>query len=159
MPFARFPLAALLTNQSSPRKENHSRQNYHGKKAGSYGRPDDKMKEVEKSNSRSSGPATGGSLQIVFVVTCPAGQESSLPPGLLKLFVRAEDLPGVFGSNKLAKILAKHCLTPTVKSASRLTLYWIGDVVSVADHLRHGDLVVDFRAGTVARKSPPNDMA
>jgi hypothetical protein len=116
------------------------------------------MKEVEKSDSRSGGPATGSSLHLVFVLTCLAGHEPSLPPGLLKLFVRAEDLPCIFGSDKLAKIMAKHCLTPTLKSASRLTLYWIGDVISVADRLRRGDLIVDFRAGTVARKSPPNDM-
>jgi hypothetical protein len=31
--------------------------------------------------------------------------------------------------------------------------------ISVADRLRRGDLIVDFRAGTVAMKSPPNDMS
>jgi hypothetical protein len=99
----------------------------------------------EEDNSRSGGPTAGGSVQLVFVLTRAAGEEPSLPSGLLKLFVRAEELPTIYGSDKLAKILAKHCLTATVKSASRLTLCRIGDVISVADRLRRSDLTIDFR--------------
>lgn len=106
-------------------------------------------------------PAMAQPIQLVFVLVRPESEERSeeLPVGMLKIFVRAEDLPGVLGSEKVAKILARHCLTPVIRSAKRLTLYWLGDVLSVADRLRRGEIVIDFKTQTVAQKSLPHEQS
>jgi len=77
-----------------------------------------------------------------------------MPPGQLKLFVRDADLPELFGSAKVAEILKKHCLEPVIRSASRLTLYWLGDVLSVADRLRRREIIIDLLKGTVTQTAP-----
>jgi hypothetical protein len=100
-------------------------------------------------------------IQLVFVlVRSESGERSgALPAGMLKLFVRAEDLPGVYGSVKVAKILAGQCMTPVVQSANRLTLYWLGDVISVADRLRRREITIDFGAGRVITQPPAKDKS
>jgi len=64
-------------------------------------------------------------------------------PGSLKLFVRAAELPAIFGSVKVARILARNHLKPTIRSP-RLTLYWLGDVFLVADRLRRGEIQIEL---------------
>lgn len=103
---------------------------------------------------------TAERIDLVFILIRPATDKNpeTLPPGQLKLFVHAGDLPEIFGSSKVAEILKKHCLTPVIKSASRLTLYWLGDVLSVADRLRRREIAVDLTTGTVTQ-NPPNKEA
>jgi len=100
----------------------------------------------------------GTTVQLVFVLPrAPAeGDGASASACTPKLFVRAEELPAIFSSEKVAKILAKHCLTPVVQSASRLKLYWLGDVVAVADQLRRGEIGVNVAEESVFRKTAPN---
>lgn len=95
-------------------------------------------------------------INLVFVFVRPTtdAKPVTLPSGPLKLFVHAADLPEMFGSAKVAEILKRHCLKPVVRSASRLTLYWLGDVLSVADRLRRRELVIDLSAGTVTQIAP-----
>jgi hypothetical protein len=100
----------------------------------------------------------GTTVQLVFVLprATDEGDSASTSACTPKLFVRAEELPAIFSSEKVAKILAKHCLTPVVQSASRLKLYWLGDVVAVADRLRRGEISVNVAEESVFRKSTPN---
>ena len=101
---------------------------------------------------------SGTGVQLVFVLPQPTEENATevATPCTPKLFVRADELPAIFGSEKVAKILARNCLKPVVKSASRLTLYWLGDVVAVADQLRRGQIAIDVARQTVSRKSAPN---
>jgi len=101
---------------------------------------------------------SGTTVQLVFVLPgAPEdGDSASASACTPKLFVRAEELPAIFSSEKVAKILAKHCLTPVVQSASRLKLYWLGDVVAVADQLRRGEIGVNVAEESVFRKTAPN---
>ena len=117
------------------------------------------MKDITFSENRLKEATACRPVQLVFVLarTAEQAQSEALPSGLPKLFVHAEELSNIFGSEKVAKILAKHCLTPTIKRPSRLTLYWLGDVLAVADRLRRGEITIDFDAGTAAAKLAPND--
>jgi hypothetical protein len=100
-------------------------------------------------------------VQLVFVLPRPADENAAEAATACtpKLFVRADELPAIFASEKVAKILARHCLKPVVKSASRLTLYWLGDVVAVADQLRRGEITIDVAREAISAKTTPNTSA
>ena len=104
---------------------------------------------------------SGAAMQLVFVLPRPAEENAAEAATACtpKLFVRADELPAIFASKKVAKILARHCLKPIVKSASRLTLYWLGDDVAVADRLRRSEITIDVARQTVSTKTGPNTSA